>query len=130
MCSIVSSSCPCCCHTHRHNLCAVQAHETSGADVSSTAAAESSSSNSGNTNVEAMVAALRQLQCEELAVPEACADITNTARGSGASSSDTSSPEPDVGPLVELSPAGVSQQFLQHCLQQQFHNDMQVKPQH
>lgn len=79
------------------------------------------------------MAALRQakLQCHEAA--DACADITNTraASGSKASSSSGSSNSskqepPDIGPLQELAPEGISAHFLQHCLQHNLHADLEV----
>lgn len=83
-----------------------------------------------DNSIQAVLAALRQatLQCHEQ--PDACSDITNTRAAAGrpsSSSSDSSTKQgPDVGPLLELCPAGISCEFLQHCVQHNLQGDLQV----
>lgn len=102
----------------------VQAKAASGAQAPSTASA------ADDDSIQAVVAALRQakLQCHEL--PDPCSDIINTRAAAGSfssSSSDSCSAKaPDLGPLLELCPAGISSQFVQHCLPQNLQGDMQV----
>lgn len=87
---------------------------------------------SNDNSIQAVLAALRQatLQCHEH--PDACHDITNThaAAGSRTSSSGSESSSqkgPDLGPLLELCPAGISSHFLQHCVQHNLQGDLQVR---
>lgn len=86
-----------------------------------------------NSMQAAVAAALRQTKLQD--VQDACGDITNTraaAAGNRSSSSDSRSsdgwgPDIDVGPLLELCPAGISGQFVQHCLQSTLQGDVQVR---
>lgn len=99
-----------------------------GAEVCSSTAQGADDSSSMQA---AVAAALQQTKL----LDDACGDITNTraaaAAGSRSSSSDSRSscgrgPEADVGPLLELCPAGISGQFVQHCLQHSLQGDMQA----
>lgn len=103
--------------------CLAQVKLGAHAGVSSTA------TDADDNGVHAVIAALRQakLQCHE-DVGDPCSDITNTrAAGSRSSSSDSSTSKgPDLGPLLELCPAGISSQFVQHCLQHNLQGDMQA----
>lgn len=114
-------------HAYQAGWCVSQAQAASGAQAPNTASA------ADDESIQAVVAALRQakLQCQDL--PDPCSDITNTRAAAGSfssSSSDSSSSAkaPDLGPLLELYPAGISSQFVQHCLQDNLQGDMQVSP--
>jgi hypothetical protein len=85
-----------------------------------------------DNSIQAVLSALRQatLQCQEQ--PDACTDITNTHAAAGSRSSSSSRDSstqkgPDLGPLLELCPAGINSRFLQHCVQHNLQGDLQVR---
>lgn len=87
---------------------------------------------SDDNSIQAVLTALRQatLQCHEQ--QDACTDITNTHAAAGSRSSSSSSDSStqkglDLGPLLELCPAGISSRFLQHCVQHSLQGDLQVR---